>query len=45
MMKEIVSDVVATDSGDMEVSFTVPEGGAFRVLDVIVSELPDERAQ
>jgi len=45
MMKEIVSDVVATDSGDMEVSFSVPESGAFRVLDMIVSELPDDRTQ
>ncbi len=42
-MKEIVSDVVTTDTGDLELSFCVPDGGAFRVLDVIVNEVPRAR--
>ena len=39
-IREVVSDVVVSRSGYLDVAFEVPEGGAFRVLDVIVTELP-----
>lgn len=39
-MTEIVSDVVESQSGYLDVSFELPEGGGFRVLSVIVTELP-----
>lgn len=39
-MSEIVSDVVESRSGYLDVSFELPEGGGFRVMDVIVIELP-----
>ena len=39
-ISEVVSDVVESQSGYLEVSFEVPSGGAFRVIDVIVTEAP-----
>jgi hypothetical protein len=39
-MTEILSDVVESQSGYLDVSFEVPEGGGFRVMDVIVAEVP-----
>lgn len=39
-MSEIVSDVVESQSGYLDVGFDVPSGGAFRVIDVIVTEAP-----
>ena len=39
-MSEIVSDVVESQSGYIEVGFDLPSGGAFRVIDVIVTEAP-----
>ena len=46
-MSEIVSDVVESQSGYIDVGFDLPSGGAFRVIDVIVTEAPrfnaDER--
>lgn len=39
-ISEIVSDVVESDSGYLDVQFDVPFGGAFRVIDVIVAEAP-----
>jgi hypothetical protein len=39
-MTEIVSDVVESQSGYLDVSFEVAEGGGFRVMNVIVAELP-----
>jgi hypothetical protein len=39
-ISEIVSDVVESKSGYLDVQFDVPSGGAFRVLDVIVAEAP-----
>ncbi|MEO6393953.1 MAG: transglutaminase-like domain-containing protein, partial [Pyrinomonadaceae bacterium] len=40
-IEEVLSDaVVSDDSGQLRVEFTVPDGGAFRVLDVIVCKLP-----
>jgi len=39
-ISEIVSDVVVSQDGELDVSFEVPDGGAFRVLDVIVTEAP-----
>jgi hypothetical protein len=39
-ISEIVSDVVVSQSGYLDVAFEVPEGGAFRVMDVIVAEMP-----
>ena len=35
---EIVSDVVVSQSGYLDVSFAAPEGGSFRVMDVNVTE-------
>ena len=39
-ISEVVSDVVESQSGYLEVGFEVPSGGAFRVIDVIVTEAP-----
>jgi hypothetical protein len=39
-MSEIVSDVVESQSGYIDVGFELPSGGAFRVIDVIVTEAP-----
>ena len=39
-ISEIVSDVVESDTGYLDVRFDVPSGGAFRVMDVIVAEAP-----
>ena len=39
-LSEIISDVVESQSGYLDVSFELPEGGGFRVMDVIVTELP-----
>jgi hypothetical protein len=41
-ISEVVSDVVESQSGYLNVSFEVPEGGGFRVMDVIVVESPTE---
>lgn len=38
-MTEIVSDVVESRSGYVDVAFELPEAGGFRVMDVIVTEL------
>ena len=39
-ISEVVSDVVESTSGYLDVQFDVPAGGAFRVMDVIVAEAP-----
>jgi hypothetical protein len=39
-MSEVVSDVVESQSGYLDVSFEVVEGGGFRVMDVIVVQVP-----
>ena len=39
-ISEIVSDVVESQSGYLDVAFDLPSGGAFRVIDVIVTEAP-----
>ena len=39
-ISEIVSDVITSRNGQLEVAFELPEGGALRVLEVIVSEVP-----
>jgi hypothetical protein len=39
-ISEVVSDVVESESGYLDVGFEVPSGGAFRVVDVIVTEAP-----
>jgi hypothetical protein len=39
-ISEVVSDVVASESGYLDVQFDVPAGGSFRVMDVIVAEAP-----
>ena len=39
-ISEVVSDVVESQSGYLDVRFDVPSGGAFRVMDVIVTEAP-----
>lgn len=44
-MTEIVSDVVESQSGYLNVAFELPEGGAFRVMDVIVTEVPADGQQ
>ena len=36
----VTSTVVESQSGYLEVGFEVPSGGAFRVIDVIVTEAP-----
>jgi hypothetical protein len=38
-MTEIVSDIVESRSGYLDVSFDLPEAGGFRVMNVIVTEL------
>jgi hypothetical protein len=44
-MSEVVSDVVESESGYLDVSFLVAEGGAFRVMNVIVAQLPADARQ
>ena len=39
-IKEVVSDVVASQGSQLNISFEVPDGGAFRVMDVIVTQAP-----
>jgi len=39
-ISEVVSDIVESRSGYLDISFDVPSGGAFRVMDVIVTEAP-----
>ncbi len=39
-ISEVVSDIVESQSGYLEMGFELPSGGAFRVLDVIVTEAP-----
>lgn len=39
-ISEVVSDIVESQSGYLDIGFDVPSGGAFRVLDVIVTEAP-----
>ena len=39
-INEVVSDVVVSDGNELNVSFEVPDGGAFRVMDVIVTQAP-----
>jgi hypothetical protein len=39
-ISEVVSDVVASEGDELDVSFEVPDGGAFRVMDVIVTQAP-----
>jgi len=39
-ISEVVSDIVESPSGYLEIGFDVPSGGAFRVIDVIVTEAP-----
>jgi hypothetical protein len=41
-ISEVISDVVESQSGYLNVSFEVPEGGGFRVMDVIVVQVPTE---
>lgn len=39
-ISEVVSDIVESESGYVDVCFEVPSGGSFRVIDVIVTEAP-----
>lgn len=39
-LTEVISDVVESQSGYLDVTFELPEGGGFRVMDVIVTEMP-----
>lgn len=39
-ISEVVSDIVESKSGYLDIGFEVPSGGAFRVIDVIVTEAP-----
>jgi hypothetical protein len=39
-ISEVVSDVVISRDGELDVSFEVPDGGAFRAMDVIVTQAP-----
>jgi len=39
-ISEVVSDLVESESGYLDVQFDVPSGGSFRVMDVIVVEAP-----
>ncbi len=41
-MSEIVSDVIETHSGYLDIAFSLPEGGGFRVMSVIVTEMPPD---
>jgi hypothetical protein len=44
-MTEIVSDVVESRSGYLDVAFELPEAGGFRVMNVIVTELGPDALQ
>jgi len=44
-MTEIVSDVVESRSGYLDVAFELPEAGGFRVMNVIVTELGTNAVQ
>ena len=44
-MTEIVSDLVESRSGYLDVTFELPEAGGFRVMDVIVTELSSNTIQ
>jgi hypothetical protein len=37
---EVVSEIVQSRSGELEVSFELPDGGGFRILNVTVVEAP-----
>jgi len=39
-ISEVVSDIVESQSGYLDVCFELPTGGSFRVMDVIVTEAP-----
>jgi hypothetical protein len=39
-ISEVISDVVESKSGYLDIGFDLPSGGAFRVMDVIVTEAP-----
>ena len=39
-ISEVVSDIVESQSGYLDIGFDVPTGGSFRVIDVIVTEAP-----
>jgi hypothetical protein len=39
-ISEVMSDIVESQSGYLDVGFELPSGGAFRVIDVIVTEAP-----
>ncbi len=39
-ISEVVSDIVESQSGYLDIGFDLPAGGAFRVIDVIVTEAP-----
>lgn len=39
-ISEVVSDIVESQSGYLDIGFDVPSGGSFRVIDVIVTEAP-----
>lgn len=42
LMSEVISDIVESRSGYLDISFELPEGGGFRALDVIVTEVPTD---
>jgi hypothetical protein len=42
LMSEVLSDVVESRSGYLDVSFELPVAGGFRVMDVIVVEIPPD---
>jgi hypothetical protein len=42
LMSEVISDVVESRSGYLDVSFELPVAGGFRVMDVIVVEIPPD---
>jgi len=44
-MTEVISDVVESRSGYLDVSFELPEAGGFRVMNVIVTELTSDALQ
>jgi hypothetical protein len=44
-LTEIVSDIVESRSGYLDVTFELPEAGGFRVMDVIVTELSSNAVQ
>ena len=39
-ISEVMSDIVESQSGYLDIGFDLPSGGAFRVIDVIVTEAP-----